>query len=676
MGLTVTNASLPQNDDTGAHVYCAFMSGIAGLWSLEGHTLDVTLLSGMSASLRHRGPDGEGKRVSGPVGFACQHLWVTPEEVGEIQPLMGRAGTMLVMDGRLDNRADLLRALDLPVTASDAACALAAYDKWDELFAEQLNGDFVLAVFEPLRRRLLLVRDAIGVRPLYYFRNDRWFAFASEIKALFAHPEIPVRPDDEGIADYMLTSSRPLDRQDITCFAGVSALVPAHLAVITSERCVTRRYWDFDVTRGTRLRSFDEYAEGFRDRFAQAVRRRIRSAYPVAVAVSGGLDSSSIFCQAEELRRSSMTGPALVGLSHPGAEGSDADELKYVLAIEHKYGVKIQQFALEPFIGLAQGAREQICATEAPLIDYIWGRSRELHQRAAASGARVLLTGDWGDQVLFSSAYLVDLFRQFRWLQIWRHFGEYRRWVGPAESRALTRRFGVDLPRHYLPHGVIRVIKWARHRLMDVDRPKPWFSDGFLRRGLRFASRPASIGSGFHSAQAKSIYLEARSKYHVHCLEWHNKIGALHGVDASLPFLDRDLLAFLIAIPGEVQNRNGVPRAILREAMRGVLPEPVRTRRGKADFSYIVNSGVAKDMAVISRALSRDSLGVELGYVDGGRLTPAVARLSAGTLAGLDCGDSWDLADLFGLEVWLQVFFGQRCTSSIPDSRQVRERVG
>jgi asparagine synthase (glutamine-hydrolysing) len=238
----------------------------------------------------------------------------------------------------------------------------------------------------------------------------------------------------------------------------------------------------------------------------------------------------------------------------------------------------------------------------------------------------------------------------------------------------LTRRFGLDLPRHYLPPGVIRVIKWARRRLMDVDRPKPWFSDGFLRRGLRFASRPASIGSGFHSAQARSIYLEARSKYHVHCLEWHNKIGALHGLDASLPFLDRDLLAFLIAIPGEVQNRNGVPRAILREAMRGVLPEPVRTRRGKADFSYIVNRGVAKDVTVISRALSPDSRGVQLGYIDGGRLASAVAGLSAAGFAGPDCGESWDLADLFGLEMWLQVFFDRR--SSIPDSRWVRENVG
>jgi asparagine synthase (glutamine-hydrolysing) len=645
------------------------MSGIAGLWNLEGHPLDVPLLSRMSASLRHRGPDGEGTRVTGAVGFACQHRWVTPEEVGEIQPVTGRAGTMLVMDGRLDNRGDLLRALDLSVTTSDAACVLAAYERWEESFAEKLNGDFVLAVFEPLRRRLLLVRDAIGVRPLYYFRNDRWFAFASEIKALFAHPDIPVRPDDEGIADYMLVSSRALDRQDITCFAGVSALVPAHIAVITPERFVTRRYWDFEVTGGLRLRSFDEYAEGFRERFTEAVRRRIRSAYPVAVAVSGGLDSSSIFCRAEQLQRSGVSSDlAPVGISHPGAKGSDADERQYLIDIEREYGVAIQQFALEPLIGLVQGADEQIRAAEAPLIDYMWGRSRELHRRAAGSRARVLLTGDWGDQVLFSTAYLVDLVHQFRWRAVQRHTREYVRWVGAPETRVILRRFGRDLTRHYFPRRLVWSAKWARRRLLGLENEKSWFSDAFLRRGLRFANRPATIGEGFHSAQARSIYLEARSKYHVHCLEWHNKIGALHGLDAALPFLDRDLLAFLIAIPGEVQNQNGVPRALLREAMRGVLPESVRTRRGKADFSYIVNNGVAQDLSVIARALSTRSLGVQMGYLDAARLAPAVASLSTGSLAGPDCTDSWDLADLFGLEVWLKVFFGQRSRMSAATS--------
>lgn len=652
------------------------MSGIVGLWNLDQQPLDAALLHRMSGRLRHRGPDGEGRRVIGSVGFACQHLWVTPEELGEVQPVAGGANVMLVMDGRLDNRDELLPALGLPRTASDAACVMAAYDAWDGRFAERLNGDFAVAVFDASKHRVLLARDSIGIRPLYYFRNDRMFAFASEIKALLAHPDIPVRPDDEGIADFLLVSSRPVDRQEITCFEGISALVPAHVAEVTPGRTVTRRYWDFDTGRAIRLRSFDEYGEAFRERFAEAVRRRARSARPVAISVSGGLDSSSIFCQADQLWRSGRAScPAIVGISHPGAEGTEADERRYIEAIEQEYAVTIDRFAIEPLVGVVEGIEQQIGATEAPLIDYMWGITREVHQRATARGARVLLTGHWGDQVFFSSGYLVDLFHRLAWREIRRHTREYVRWFGAGETRVLSRRFVVDVARHHLPRALVPPFKWIRRRLLGTDRPRPWFSDAFLRRALRFAGRPATLGGGFHSAQARSLYLEPRSKYHVHCLEWHNKIGALYALDTAFPVLDRDLLGFLMAIPGEIQNLNGVPRALLRESMRGVLPERIRVRTGKADFSYIINRGVAKDVRAISQALSSESLGVQLGYLDAARLAPALKRLS-GDFSGPDCTDSWDLADVFGLEVWLQVFLSARAGGAVPISRERRESVG
>jgi asparagine synthase (glutamine-hydrolysing) len=653
------------------------MSGIAGVWNLDGRPLNADVLSGMTTALRHRGPDGEGRRLKGAVGFACQHLWVTPEEIGEVQPIVGRAGIMLVMDGRLDNRDELVHALELSQQSSDAACALAAYERWEEDFAERLTGDFALAVFDAPNQRVLLARDAIGIRPLYYFRSDRLFAFASEIKALFAHPEVPVRPDDEGIADYMLISSRPVDQQEITCFAGISALVPAHIAITTPERTVTRRYWDFDTTGEIRLSSVDEYAEALRERFSEAVRRRLRSAYPVAVSVSGGLDSSSVFCQAERLRRSGSAGcPKLVGVSYVGTERTDADERRYLLEIEREYELEIEQFAAEPLIGVLKGADEQVCATEAPLFDYMWGITRELHQRVAARGARVLLGGHWGDQVLFSSAYLVDLFRRFNWSEIRRHTREYARWFGAAEAQVLSQRFLVSLLRYHLPRPLLPSLKWIRRRVLGVERPRPWFTEAFLTRALRFANRPALIGDRFQSAQAQTMYLEARSKYHVHCVEWHNKTAARHGLDAALPMLDRDLLAFLIAIPGEVQNCNGVPRGLFREAMRGVLPDEVRARTWKADFSYLVNNGVSQDVAAIRMALSPESLSVRLGYLDAHRLAPAVARLSAGSLAGPDCLDSWDLADLFGLEVWLQVFLENDVGRTYRRPRQAQETVG
>jgi asparagine synthase (glutamine-hydrolysing) len=632
------------------------MSGIAGIWNRDGCPVDPSILSRMNASLCHRGPDGISSRVSGSIAFTHQHLWVTPEEMGEVQPLVGGSGTMLAIDGRLDNRDELISALSLPQEASDAACVMAAYDSWREQFAVRLNGDFAIAIYHESRRQLLLARDGIGARPLYYFCADRLFAFASEIKALLAHDDIETRPDDEGLADYMLLSARPMDRQEVTCFKNVLAVVPGHLVIVTADRAVTRRYWDFDTGRSLRLRSVDEYVEAFRERFAAAVRRRIRSTRPVAVSVSGGLDSSSIFCVAENLRRQGRVPcPEIAGLSYYGEEGTDADERRYLVDLERQYAVQIERICIEPLLGLVNGLERQVAAIEAPFVNHTWGVTEELHRHARARGARILLYGTWGDQVLFSCGYLIDLFNGLRWTTIRRHLREYGEWIGRSHARALGRRLAFDLLRHHVPRRVAPPLKRIRLRLFPPGRPKHWFSDGFLQTGLRFADQLAAIGDGFHSAQAKALYVEARSKYHVHCLEWSNKVGALLGVDVAVPFLDRDLLAFLMAIPGEIQNLNGVPRGLLRESMKGILPEPVRRRTWKGTFSAAVNKGVASDLPAIARALSSDCLGVRLGYLDAARLSGEVAKLSA-ALSRPDCEASWNLADLFGFETWLQVF--------------------
>ena len=139
-------------------------------------------------------------------------------------------------------------------------------------------------------------------------------------------------------------------------------------------------------------------------------------------------------------------------------------------------------------------------------------------------------------------------------------------------------------------------------------------------------------------------------------MEWNNKAAAMDGQDHAFPFLDRDLVALLLAMPGTMQNRGGVPRAILREAMRGVLPEDVRTRTWKGDFSDAVNRGVSRDFGAIAEVLTRDGQAVARGYFDPDELVRAVATRRP-PAPGDDCHDSWDLADAFGLELWLRVFF-------------------
>jgi len=345
----------------------------------------------------------------------------------------------------------------------------------------------------------------------------------------------------------------------------------------------------------------------------------------------------------------------VLGISYVGAEGGDADEREYLVAIERQYGITIDRFPIDPLKGLVRGTEDQVRAVEAPFIEYMWGVTRELQRRAHASGARVLLTGMWGDQMMFSTAYLIDLFNQLAWPAIVRHLREYTKYFGDAEVRVLTRRLFFEVGRHHTPAPLVGPLKWIRRRLLGEHRQKSWFSNAFRERALRFADRPARLGSNFHSAHAQSLYVEARSKYHVQCMEWNNKIAALHGLDTSFPFLDRDLIAFLMAVPGDLQNREGVPRALIREAMRGVLPEAIRSRRWKGDFTAVVNDGVAQDFREITKALQGYPLAVQFGYIDASKLAlelPAAAR----ALAGPTCVIAWDVADLYGLETWLRLF--------------------
>ncbi|MBI2404339.1 MAG: asparagine synthase, partial [Gemmatimonadetes bacterium] len=378
--------------------------------------------------------------------------------------------------------------------------------------------------------------------------------------------------------------------------------------------------------------------------------------------VSGGLDSSSIFCQAEAARRAGSTScPAVLGFSYTGSEGSTSDERMYLDEIERAYGVPIQRIAAAPLLGLMEGAELQARHGEAPLLDSLWQITHALQQAAANRGARRFVTGHWGDQMLHGTAYLVDLIGRFAWRTARRHLKAFDQWFEPDEARNLRRQVGFDLMRHHVPMAFLPLLKWIRRRVSHLDAGRRWLAPQFRARALRGANRPALIGRHLRSAHARALYLEARMKYSVQCMEWNDKIAALHGLDYAVPFLDRDLIQFLMAVPGEIQAAGGVPRALVREGLAGILPEAIRRRRWKADYSEPVNLGAARDLAA-ARALFADMpRSVAWGYVDRSRVAAELEAL-APRLAAPDCVASWELTDLIGLESWLRVFFNQRTT--------------
>ena len=629
------------------------MSGILGIWNRDGRPVEESLVGALALTLAHRGPDGCGFWAQDGMGLACQLLRVTPESSTEVQPLAHRSGPVLVFDGRLDNREELFAFLrpgaDLPDDAPDPALVLAAYERFGERFPERLAGDFALGLFDPQRRQLLLARDAIGIRPLHYARAGSTFVFASEIKTILAHPQVATEPNDDILAECLLGG--PGDAPELTCFKHVFSVPAAHVAFVSPQGMTVRRYWDFDLTKRIRYPSFDDYAGAFRDHFERAVRRRIRSAAPVVVSLSGGLDSSSIFCVAEQSGRTAPSRrPAIRGLSYLSPEGSPSDEQEFLVAIERDYRIAIDRMPLDR-PSLLGGAREEIWHSEAPFLDGQWSDSVRFFRTARRLGARTILTGHWADQVLFDQAYLLDLFRRPAWGDIYRHLNAYPFWMSDTDPGCFRNQFLRDLVKYLVPGRLHPLLRRLRRRSGD----QRWLTPSFRHRLRQRAGNDLRMPPVPASAHARSLYRQIRTSHQTLCMEWQNKIAAPYGIEPAFPFLDRDLLSFLMSIPGEVQTKDGVPKALLREAMRGILPDEIVRRRWKADFSHLVNQSLANDYEGTSSLLQDSPLAVSMGYIDWDVLREELGTLKS-LIDGPTCEYTWGVMDLLGLELWLRLF--------------------
>jgi len=252
-----------------------------------------------------------------------------------VQPVASASRACLWFNGRLDNGDEFAGESSPDRSISDAEAVMAAYEQFGDRFVARLNGDFSLALIDRSHGRLTLARDVMASQPLYYCELPGIVLFASEIKCLLAHPSVPATLDEDGLAELVLDYWCDEHR---TCFKYIHSVPPGHSVVVDAGGTRRRADWTFDPERQIRYRSFGDYCDEFRSLFEQAVRRRLRSRNGVAVTVSGGVDSSSIFCQALDSRRASVRG---ISMTFP--PGAPSDEQRFLVDIERMYGVSIER---------------------------------------------------------------------------------------------------------------------------------------------------------------------------------------------------------------------------------------------------------------------------------------------------------------------------------------------
>src|SRR5258705_8550777 len=393
------------------------MSGIGGILNFQCPWMDDSDLTLLGNALSSRGPDGGRELTTGEVGMAYRGFHTNRESRQENQPLLSYQGHMLVWDGRIDNREELLTFFPdgLDGDKTDIALVMATYLKWHRGFVLKLIGDFALSLWDPSLKTLILARDPFGTRTLYYVEHGEQFIWASTLGGLFALPRIELEVNDDYIAGclalYPSLASSP--------YRNIYAVEPGHLVTVKEGHPQTHRFWKPDPNKEISYRNDREYEEQFGQLFREAVHCRLRSDRRVWAELSGGLDSSSIVCMADKITGNTE----LETLSFIADGSSTFYDRKFIDMVEKKRdrrGVHLNGdghwvcFASPEDSFISKPSRS-LCV--ADLHRQVWQRMRD-------DGARVLLSGLGGDQVTWSTlepaAELGDLAFQLRPLMLHR----------------------------------------------------------------------------------------------------------------------------------------------------------------------------------------------------------------------------------------------------------------
>lgn len=564
------------------------MSGITGINYLNRQPVEREQLARMVDILKHRGGDGGNIWHEGSIGLGHQMLWTTPESLREKLPA-AKGKLAITADARLDNREELIPALGLAAyptkNITDSDLILAAYEKWGELCPEHLLGDFAFGIWDGRNHSLFCARDYFGVKPFYYYHHPgKLFTFASEIKALLCLGEVPRRLNEVRIGDYL---EGILEDKAITFYQDILRLPPAHSLTVSLTGIKLREYWSLDPKYELKLDSGQEYAEAYLEVFTKAVRCRLRSAFPIGSALSGGLDSSSIVCVAREHLQQPLK--TFSGIFESVRE---SDERPFINAVVEQGGIEphyVNADRISPLVDIEKVLWHQDEPIWTPNLFMHWG----LYGSAQQQGVRIFLDGFLGDNVVCHGwEHLMDLAYDWRWLAL------YQEIKGIIMCHPeYSQQDKMEMLKQYL---------WQFN--LKPRTPKTWHQ--IWRRLRQFKSTIPQLSSKINPDFAQQIELLQRSqqlqlstpqppqaaikrRYRDLIageiplgLEISNKAASAFGIESRFPFTDRRLAELCLAIPGSQRIQDGLSRMIVRRALVNHLPKKVCWRTGKGNLSY------------------------------------------------------------------------------------------
>lgn len=609
------------------------MSVHAGIWNLSGEPVDRECLTRLTRSLEEYGPDGETTFMCESVGMLYRPFHTTPESRFEHQPYVSARGNVITWDGRLDNLQELILELgaDMSVDSSDISIVASAFDRWGTDCFAKLIGDWGVAIWDCRDKELVLSRDYMGIRHLFYYLDRNRIVWCNHLAPL-ALRGAKLSLCDEYIAGYLIADPDA----DLTPYREIHSVSPGQFVRLRNGMATTQVYWTFDSRLATRCKTDAEYEEQYRYHFRRAVRRRLRTDSPILADLSGGLDSSSIVCMADDiLSKEGAPTPSVDTFSLYHSTDPDFDDQQYFTKVEQKRGkigfhadlrtcgdpISLEESTFVACPGFGMRAEIKSALSTVP----------EVHRY------RVALSGMGGDdmngQGLDVRVQMAELLLDFRLMELakqltsWSLFYRKRPWI------------------QLLFQSVFQLMPLSvRSKLGEQGKVESWIDVRFAKR-QKLSLRQTAIAKG-------TSFLRPKTRDALQNITARSRLMSYSEpsiIERRYPYLDKNLVEFLKSIPLDQLLRPGNRRSLMRRALADLLPREVLSRKTKATVTRGYCVAIQKHWDQVEYAFS-SPLSADLGYVDRDRIRTALLALKNGQAPRF----LGPLLRALCLEVWLR----------------------
>lgn len=638
------------------------MCGIYGIVQLDGTVAPAELLPRMGKVTIHRGPDDEGVHADGPLAFGMRRLSII-DLAGGHQPLSNEDGSLwLVANGEIYNYRELRQELAAQghqfKTGSDCETLLHLYEAHGDDFVQRLNGMFAFALWDAPRRRLLLGRDRLGIKPIYLLQDSKRLVFASEAKAILALPGLRAKVDSAALGSYLALGYVPAPQ---SIFHGITKLPPATLLVAEGGRVEHRRYWRLptDIDRAL---SEAAWTDGVRDRLEASVRAQMISDVPIGAFLSGGIDSAAVVAFMSRYSERPVK-TYTIGFSGGAAEAY-YNELPHAGEVARRFGTDHHEILVRPDV--VSLLPRLLWHMDEPVADTAFVTTY-LVSEFARRDVTVILSGVGGDEL----------------------FGGYRRYLGshyqsrferlPEGLRRAAFALGETLPsdRHSPLLDVMRLAKgFLATAGLPLEERYRSYVEVFGQEELSellcapVAARADPLAAAFHAATGaddlnRMFAVDAETQLPDDLLLLTDRMSMAVSLECRVPLLDHELVEFAARMPEAIKIRGGKLKHVMKAALQGILPPNILARK-KRGFGAPMGAWLKRELApLMCDLLSEESIATR-GLFRHERVASLIAAHEANRIDGTD-----RLLALLNFEIWARLYLDGRTPVDVAEELKV-----